>query len=155
ACVPFFQRMETDHDFPSPPHGSAGPLRVHRPPRSSWSPAALAYLEACAAKGFRSCPDHNAPDAEGCGPVPFNTHEGRRISAAVASLAPARARANLRTLADATACRVVFERGRATGVEIEHAGARSVMAADEVILSAGAIGSPQLLLLSGIGPSTG
>ncbi|HYK97253.1 MAG TPA: GMC family oxidoreductase N-terminal domain-containing protein [Candidatus Acidoferrales bacterium] len=153
ACVPYFQRMETDHDFPAPPHGTSGPIQVHRPPRESWSPAALAYLEACTARGFRSCPDHNAPDAEGCGPVPFNTHEGRRMSAAVAYLAPARERANLRILADTTACRVVFERGRATGVEIERGGARSVIPAREVILSAGAIGSAHLLLLSGVGPA--
>ena len=153
ACVPVFQRMETDHDFPEPPHGRTGPLQVHRPPRERWSPAAIAYVDACAASGFRVCPDHNAPDAEGCGPVPFNTHEGRRMSAAVAYLAPARARPNLRIIANATACRVVLERGRATGVEIEHDGARRAIAAGEVVLSAGAIGSAQLLMLSGIGPA--
>ena len=153
ACVPFFTAQETDHDFPAPPHGTSGPVQVHRPPRERWSPAALAYVEACAASGYRRCADHNAPDAEGCGPVPFNTHEGRRMSAAVAYLEPARSRANLRIIADATACRVVFERGRATGVEIEHDGARRVISAGEVILSAGAIGSAQLLLLSGVGPA--
>jgi choline dehydrogenase-like flavoprotein len=84
--------------------------------------------------------------------VPFNTHEGRRMSSAVAFLAPARGRANLRILADTTACRVVLEHGRAAGIEIDHDGARITIAAGEVILSAGAIGSPQILLLSGIGP---
>ncbi|HZP96448.1 MAG TPA: mycofactocin system GMC family oxidoreductase MftG [Candidatus Limnocylindria bacterium] len=153
ACVPYFRRMETDHDFPSPPHGTSGPIHVHRPPREAWSPAAVAYLEACTSRGFRACPDHNAPDAEGCGPVPFNTHEGRRMSAAVAYLAPARSRPNLRILADTTARRVVFERGRATGVEIERDRARTVIGAGEVVLSAGAIGSAQLLLLSGVGPA--
>jgi len=154
ACVPYFQRMETDHDFPAPPHGTSGPLHVPRPPRSAWSPAAAAYLDACTTRGFRTCADHNAPDAEGCGPVPFNTHEGRRMSAAVAYLAPARSRPNLTIYADSTACRVVFERGRASGVEIERDGERTTIAAGEVVLSAGAIGSPQLLLLSGIGASS-
>jgi len=153
ACIPFFARMETDHDFPSPPHGTAGPVHVHRPARDAWSPAARAYLEACTARGFRACPDHNAPDAEGCGPVPFNTHEGRRMSAAVAYLLPARSRANLTILADTTTCRVVFAHGRATGVEVERDRKRSTIAADEVVLSAGAIGSAHLLLLSGIGPA--
>ena len=153
ACVPYFQRLESDRDFPAAPHGTMGPIPIERPARSAWSPAAVAYEEACELLDFRACPDHNSPDASGCGPVPFNMRGGRRISAAVAFLGPARSRANLTIRAGTTARRVLFSGARATGVEIETAGTRSVLEAREIILSAGAIGSPQLLLLSGIGPA--
>lgn len=153
ACVPFFQRLENDLDFPRPPHGTAGPIPVRRPPRESWSPAARAYEQACLAVGYPAAPDHNAPDANGIGPVPFNTRDGRRISAAVAFLAPARSRPNLRIVDRALARRVVIAGTRARGVEVMRDGERLALEADEVILSAGAIGSPQLLLLSGVGPA--
>jgi choline dehydrogenase len=153
ACVPYYQRLETDLDFPQLPHGSAGPIPVRRPPRETWSPAARAYEEACLAAGYPACPDHNAPDANGIGPVPFNTRDGRRISASVAFLAPALRRKNLRIVDRATARRVVVSGTRATGVEISRGHTTVVLDADEIVLSAGAIGSAQLLLLSGIGPS--
>jgi choline dehydrogenase len=153
ACVPFFQRIESDLDFPRPPHGTAGPIPVRRPPRESWSPAARAYEEACLAAGYPAAPDFNAPDAQGIGPVPFNTRDGHRISAAVAFLAPARSRPNLRIVDRALARRIVTSGTRARAVEVTRGNDLLVLEADEVILSAGAIGSPQLLLLSGIGPA--
>jgi choline dehydrogenase len=152
ACVPFFARLEADRDFPEPPHGSAGPIPVERPPRATWSPAALAYEEACALAGYAASPDHNRRDAAGCGPVPFNMRAGERMSAAVAYLGPARDRPNLVIRAHTSARRVIVTDGRATGVDVETDGKRAVLRADEIILSAGAIGSPHLLLLSGIGP---
>jgi choline dehydrogenase len=153
ACLPFFQRIESDLDFPRPPHGTAGPIPVRRPPRESWSPAARAYEEACLAAGYPAAPDHNAPDANGVGPVPFNTRDGQRISAAVAFLAPALMRPNLRIVDGALVRRIVIAGTRARAVEAMRDGERLVLEADEVILSAGAIGSPQLLLLSGVGPA--
>ena len=153
ACVPYFQRLESDRDFPAPPHGTDGPIPVERPARVSWSPAAAAYEEACAQHGYPACPDHNAPDAHGCGPVPFNVRNGLRVSAAVAFLGPARARANLVIRPRTIARRLVVARGRATGVEVEGGGSRTIIEAGEIVLSAGAIGSPHLLLLSGIGPA--
>lgn len=153
ACVPYFQRLESDRDFPTPPHGRDGPIPVERPPRATWSPAAIAYEEACLQRGFPACPDHNAPDANGCGAVPFNIRGGERISASVAFLAPARARKSFEIRAGTTARRIVVAKGRATGVVVETDGTRSVVEADEIIVSAGAIGSPHLLLLSGIGPA--
>ena len=154
ACIPYFGRLESDRDFPAPPHGRDGPIPVERPARAAWSPAALAYEEACTAAGYVLCPDHNRPDAEGCGPVPFNMRAGERMSAAVAFLAPARARPNLVIRPRTLARRIVVVDRRATGLEVETDGARAVLGADEIILSAGAIGSPHLLLLSGIGPAT-
>jgi choline dehydrogenase len=152
ACVPYFRRLEADRDFPTPPHGRDGPIPVERPPRATWSPAAVAYEEACILAGYSACPDHNHPDADGCGPVPFNVRAGERMSAAVAYLAPARGRANLTIRARTTARRIVVVDGRATGVDVETDGERALLQADEIIVSAGAIGSPHLLLLSGIGP---
>ena len=153
SCMPYFERLETDLDFPAPPHGTAGPIAVRRPPRDTWSPAARAYEQACLGAGYPACPDHNAPDAQGIGPVPFNTRDGRRLSAAVAFLAPALSRPNLTVLDRAMTQRVVVERGRAVAVDVVRDGARQRLEADEIVLSAGAIASPQLLLLSGIGPA--
>jgi len=152
ACVPYFQRLESDRDFPAPPHGRNGPIPVERPPRASWSPAAIAYEEACLLAGYAACPDHNHPDADGCGPVPFNIRAGERMSAAVAYLAPARGRPNLVIRARTSARRIIVVDGRATKVDVETDGKRTELHADEIIVSAGAIGSPHLLLLSGIGP---
>ncbi|MDP9276446.1 MAG: GMC family oxidoreductase N-terminal domain-containing protein [Chloroflexota bacterium] len=152
ACLPYFQRLESDRDFPAPPHGRDGPIPVERPPRATWSPAALAYEEACILAGYAASPDHNRPDATGVGPVPFNMRAGERMSAAVAYLGPARARPNLVIRARTIARRIIVVDGRATRVDVETDGERAVLQADEIILSAGAIGSPHLLLLSGIGP---
>ena len=152
TCVPYFRRLEADRDFPAPPHGRNGPIPVERPARATWSPAALAYEEACVQAGYPVCPDHNRPDADGCGPVPFNMRAGERMSAAVAYLGPARSRPNLSIRARTSARRLIITDGRATGVDVETDGKRVVLRADEIILSAGAIGSPHLLLLSGIGP---
>jgi len=153
SCIPYYQRLETDLDFPAPPHGTSGPIAVRRPPRSSWSPAARAYEEACVAAGYAACPDFNAPDAQGIGPVPFNTRDGLRQSAAVAFLRPAIGRRNLAVLDRALAQRLVISGGRATAIDIVRDGAVQRFEADEIVLSAGAIGSAQLLLLSGIGPA--
>jgi choline dehydrogenase len=153
ACVPYFQRLEADRDFPASPHGRDGPIPVERPPRASWSPAALAYEEACTLAGYAACPDFNRPDAIGCGPVPFNMRAGERMSTAVAYLAEARARPNLVIRSRTTARRLIITDGRATGVDVDTNGERAVLRGDEVIVSAGAIGSPHLLLLSGIGPA--
>lgn len=152
ACVPYFTQMETDRDFPAPPHGRSGPIFVERPARASWSPAALAYEEACVLAGYEAAPDHNRPDATGCGPVPFNMRDGARMSSAVAYLAPARTRPNLEIRARTCVRRVIVVDGRASKVDVVSDGERAVIEADEIILSAGAVGSPHLLLLSGIGP---
>src|SRR5206468_486496 len=69
ACLPYFQRLESDHDFPGGLHGTSGPIPVERPPRRTWSRAAAAYEEVCLAVGFPECPDFNRPDASGIGPA--------------------------------------------------------------------------------------
>lgn len=132
-------------------YGEAGPQYVTdlRDPNES----TRAFLRACAQDGLGRLADVNLPDNEGFGPAPVTQHRGRRWSAADAYLRPARRRPNLTVLTGAHATRVLFDGRRATGVEyVDAAGARhTVTAAREVVLAAGAVGSPQLLLLSGIG----
>ncbi len=152
-CLPYFQRLESDADFPDGLHGRTGPVSVERPPRETWSRAAAAYREVCLDMGYPECPDFNAPDAVGIGPVPFNKRAGMRVSTAVAYLAPARSRPNLTIIARACARRVVCRGTRALAVEVATETGPLVIEADEVVLSAGAVASPQLLMLSGIGPA--
>jgi len=151
--LPFFRRMESDADFSGEFHGSAGPMPVRRSRREDWLPHASAFYQACLEMGFPEHPDQNHPEATGVSPRARNTTEGMRISTAQAYLGPARHRANLTIRGDASVRRIVVEEGRATGVIVESAGDTSKVAAGEVVLSAGAIGSPHLLLLSGIGPT--
>ena len=152
-CTPYFQRLESDRDFPNGLHGRSGPVTVERPPRQEWSKAAEAYHALCLELGYPECPDFNAPDAVGVGPVPFNKKDGMRVSTAVAYLEPARSRKNLTILARSCARRVVRRGARAAAVEVSTQAGPVVLEADEIVLSAGAIASPHLLMLSGIGPA--
>jgi choline dehydrogenase len=123
-------------------------------PQGYTSPITDAFLWAARERGWRSLDDLSGLDLEGAGPTSVTVHRGRRRSAADAYLRPARGRRNLTVWTGARALRVVVAEGRAVGVEVERAGRRGVVAAvREVVLSAGAIGSPQLLMLSGIGPA--
>jgi choline dehydrogenase len=154
-CLPYFNRVETDHDFPrSAYHGDSGPIPVHRAHAESWVPLNWAFHAACVQLGFPVCADFNQPDTWGVGPLPVNLHESVRVSSAVGYLLPARGRPNLTILGDTHARRLVIDHGRATAVEIAGAGgAASRIEGTEIILAAGAIGSPHLLLVSGIGPA--
>ncbi|MGC7098785.1 GMC family oxidoreductase [Amycolatopsis lurida] len=145
-----FARVETDHDFGDRPwHGTAGPVPIARYRRADLPPHQHAFLDACAAAGHPPVEDHNAPGAVGAGPLPLNADAGVRQSTALTYLATARDRPNLTIQPDTVVDRVLFEHGRAVGVQCAD-GHR--IAADEVILAAGAYGSPAVLLRSGIGP---
>jgi choline dehydrogenase len=154
ACLPYFKRMETDHDFPSEYHGDDGPIPVHRAQPDDWVALNHAFHSACLQLGFPDCPDFNRPDAWGVGPLPVNIHDYVRISAAVAYLMPVRERPNLTVLGSATARRVILDHGAVTAVEIQVNGEARRVDGGQVIVAAGAIGSPQLLMLSGIGPAS-
>ena len=151
--LPYFRKMETDRDYSGDFHGSDGHIPVRRYPRDEWEPHSKAFYEACVAAGFPEDTDQNHPESEGVGPQPRNHIDGIRISMALAYLDLARHRLNLTIKSNATARRVIFDGTRATGVELESGGEIFVAEADEVILSSGAIVSPKLLLLSGVGPS--
>ena len=150
--LPYFRKMETDMDFHGDFHGSDGPIPVRRYPREEWLPHAVAFHEACLAEGFRNDPDQNHPESTGVSPRARNTLNGVRISTALAYLDPARHRLNLTVRANVMARRILFDGKRAVGVEAESGGERFEVEGEQIVLSCGAVGSPQQLLLSGVGP---
>ncbi|HEY7627803.1 MAG TPA: GMC family oxidoreductase N-terminal domain-containing protein, partial [Ilumatobacteraceae bacterium] len=152
--LPAFIRLESDLDFPDAPyHGSGGPMPVKRAMPPDLHPLSQAFVSACAQLGHPQMLDKNAPRATGCGPLPRNVVEGVRVNAALAYITPHRQRANLVIESEVTARRVLFDGSRATGVEVARAGNIEVFTGDEIVLSAGAVMSPHLLLISGLGPA--
>lgn len=151
--LPLYRRMERHAFGESDHHGGSGPLPVSDPGRFA-HPLCRRFFAAAAALGFPFSGDLNGAETEGVGYYQTNTHGGWRWSAARAYLWPARRRPNLRIVTGALATRLLFEGRRAAGVEYRQGGERrTVRAARAVILAAGAIGSPQLLMLSGLGPA--
>jgi choline dehydrogenase len=148
--LPYFRSVERDLDFASAWHGGDGPLPINRPRPAAWTPVQRAFMEACAAAGHPTVADHNAPDAYGAGPMPFNQLAGIKQSAALTFLARARQRPNLTLRADAPVDRIPLEHGRAVGVVLASG---ETVHGDLIVLAAGAYGSPLLLLRSGIGPA--
>ena len=153
GLLPYFRKLEADTDFGGGFHGTDGPIIARRFPREAWRPDQLAFYQACRAAGFPDSPDHNHPEATGVGPVPFNNPNGIRISTALGYLDPARYRLNLTIRPNCMAHRILFDGNRAAGVEVESGGEKFTVLGEEIILSAGTICSPQLLLLSGVGPA--
>ena len=151
--LPFFRKLETDLDVKDDFHGIDGPIPVWRLDREEWLPVNEAFHRATVDQGFPEDPDMNNPDSTGTGAVPMNNPDGIRMSAALAYLNPNRHRLNLTVKAGVSARRVVFEGGRAVGVEVESGGETFTVEGSEIVLCAGGIASPQLLLLSGVGPA--
>jgi choline dehydrogenase len=148
-CLPYFKRMETslvgDEDF----RGRSGPLVLERGPATN--PLFGAFFAAVEQAGLALTDDVNGYRQEGFGPFDRNIHHGRRLSAARAYLHPAMGRPNLEVRPRALVTRVLFEHGRAVGVEYVSRGRRDRARAGEVICCGGSINSPQLLQLSGVG----
>jgi choline dehydrogenase len=149
--LPYFIRSETDHDFGGPLHGKAGPVPVRRLAQDKFHPVSTAFAQSCHSRGFEEDPDKNNPATEGVGSIPRNSVHGLRMNMALTYLAPALARSNLTLSPDTLARRVIVENGRAVGIEADRRGERVVLRAAEIVLSAGGIKSPHLLMLSGIG----
>ncbi|WP_067491623.1 GMC family oxidoreductase [Actinomadura hibisca] len=146
--LPYFRRLEGRvGSNAGGVYGTDGPLTVseQRDPNE----ATRAFLAACDAAGIPRLPELNGPDNEGCALTPVSQRRGRRWSAADAYLRPARKRRNLTVATGVHVARVLIEDGRAVGIEDRDG--RRVRAAREVVLAGGAIGSPQLLMLSGVG----
>ena len=151
--LPYFRKMETDQDFPGDDwHGSDGPVPVRRYKLEDMEPVPQAFYQACRDAGFRHDSDQNHPESTGVGPRVLNNQAGVRMSMALCYLDPARHRLNLTIRGDVHARRVVFDGPRACGLEVDSGGETFTIEGNEVILSGGAIGSPQLLMLSGVGP---
>ena len=152
AVLPHFRRSEDNARGESAYHGAGGPLRVEE--QRSPHPWTRAFLSDVAAAGHRPNPDFNGPEQDGSGLYQVTQKRGRRWSTAVGFLRPAMERPGLTVRTHALTTRVLIEDGRAVGVEYRHDGAtHTAHVQAEVLLCGGAINSPQLLLLSGIGPS--
>ena len=152
-CLPAFCRLERDLDYSDSYHGKEGPLPVRRHTPDELAPFQAAFLEACRELDLPACHDSNAPGCAGYGPHAMNKVDGRRISAAEAYLnAAVRSRPNLSIRAGVLVRRVLFDGKRAMALEIEQAGQVQRVAAGHVVLSAGAINTPGILLRSGVGP---
>lgn len=152
-CLPYFKRMEAclAPEDGSGYRGDDGPLVLERGPATG--PLFEAFLEATVQAGHPRTTDVNGYRQEGFNAFDRNVHRGRRLSAARAYLHPVLRRPNLSLRTRAFATRVVFDGTRATGVEYVHRGGTRRVGAGEVILCGGAINSPQLLQLSGVGPA--
>ncbi|MBY6116934.1 GMC family oxidoreductase N-terminal domain-containing protein [Mameliella alba] len=150
--LPYFKRAEGNERFNDTYHGIDGPLGVSMP--RATLPVCDAFIRAGQEYGLPYNPDFNGSFQEGVGYYQLTQRDVRRSSAAVAYLAPAETRPNLTVMTGAQALRVLVDKERATGLEYLKDGRREqVRAGREVILSSGAIGSPRLLMLSGIGPA--
>ena len=151
-CLPYFKRAEGLDIGGDDYRGDDGPLRVTA--GKMRNPLFQAWVEAGRQAGYPVTEDMNGAQQEGVGRMDMTVGGGRRCSAARAYLHPARSRDNLSIITKALVSRVMIEEGRAVGVELIRAGAmEKVRATREVILCGGAINSPQLLMLSGIGPA--
>ncbi|MDA1036332.1 MAG: GMC family oxidoreductase [Chloroflexi bacterium] len=154
-CLPFLNRIESDQDYGSESyHGSEGPLYVIRPYRLDMEPSepVRAFIDRAMAMGMPYCPDLNVADPFGvCGSA-YNIKDGVRQSTNVAYLDPARGRANLHIVADAPVVSLKVVGSRVDEVAYEHGGQTLTASADRVVLTAGAYHSPQIMMLSGIGP---
>jgi choline dehydrogenase-like flavoprotein len=168
--LPYFLRSENNENFPgSPWHAQGGPMNVKFVPKPN--PMSSAFLSSMDLLGYKPNSDFNGPDPEGYGPRQGTIRNGRRVSTATAYLEAARKRPNFTLITDMRVARVVIENGRATGVDVlpdpgtgsgvgsapsvaaggELTGARRLVARREVVVCGGAVQTPQILMLSGIG----
>jgi choline dehydrogenase-like flavoprotein len=155
--LPYFRKSERNERGADGLHGDVGPLHVSE--QQTARPVSRAFVEACTQTQIRANPDFNGPEQEGAGLYQVTQfhgqgRDGERCSAAAAYLHPVMNRKNLTVVTRALATGIVFDGGRAAGLTFRHKGVnRAVKARREVILCGGAFNSPQLLLLSGIGPA--
>ncbi|MDB5615879.1 GMC family oxidoreductase N-terminal domain-containing protein [Tardiphaga sp.] len=153
--MPLFSVIEDDLEFGDRPgHGQGGPLPIYRAPPDKWGPIDSGLRDAALASGYGWCDDVNGPDGEGAACYPINSRDSRRITTNEAYLEPARGRANLEIRGKVLVDRLILENGKATGVVVHVEGqGTSEISAREIVLCAGAIHSPAILLRSGIGPA--
>ena len=152
--LPAMIRLEHDLDFGDAfYHGRHGPVTISRPPISAWGKVPLAVLQAGLELGYPWCADLNAPGSTGISSLPMNRLADCRVSTNDAYLEPARGRPNLTILGSTHVDRVLFDGKRATGVRAIRDGIATTLSGREIILAAGSVFSPTILIRSGIGPA--
>lgn len=153
ACLPAFRALEDDLDVENAWHGKGGPIPIRRHASAELVPWQAAFVEAAKELGYAEAFDANDPTTSGVGPHAMNKVDGVRMGAGRCYLtAVVRARPNLRIRPRSLVRRVLVENGSVVGVEVERDGSIERIGARRVVLSAGAIGTPGILLRSGIGP---
>jgi len=152
--LPYLNRLEADLKFGDKPyHGSDGPIPIYRAAISQWGAVDQAGAEAALDLGYPWAEDHNAPHALGVSPYAINSRDGVRVSTNDAYLEPARGRNNLAIFGDSLVDCVVFDGVRAIAVRVKTRDGWREVRGREIILSAGAVHSPAILMRSGIGPA--
>lgn len=152
--LPYFARLEDDELFGDDPyHGRGGPIPVYRTPQENWGGVDRALARTCWDAGYRWTEDVNAPRGTGVSPYPINSRDGMRVSVNDGYLEWARDLDTLTVRGDTVVDRVLLDGNRAVGVRAISGGAVRVEHADTVVLSAGVVHSPAILMRSGIGPA--
>jgi choline dehydrogenase len=152
-CLPAFKRLENDLDVRNEWHGQDGPMPIRRHSPEELMPWQSAFLGGCDELGFPRCPDSNDPTSSGYGPHAMNLIHGERVNAAQAYLGPdVRKRENLSIRANVFVRRVVIRDRHVEALEVESDGRAEMLPARRVVLCAGAVATPGILLRSGIGP---
>jgi choline dehydrogenase len=147
--APYFERLETDLDFGA----EAGPITITRVDRDLWPAAMLAFEEAALQRGYLAAPDYNAPDSTGVGPATRNQSGDIQANGLLTYIEQARSRPNLIIRSDVRVRRVLFEGHAVSGLELITRSGGETLAASRVVLCAGSIMSPHILMHSGIGPA--
>jgi 5-(hydroxymethyl)furfural/furfural oxidase len=153
TVLPYFRKLERDLNFQDHYHGDSGPVAIRRAPKSEWDPFTLAVARDWERQGHRFILDMNGKYADGYGAVPLS-HDGRqRMSTSTCYLSDAvRRRNNLHIFGNAEVRRILFEGRQVVGVEYVRDGRKDMASARDIVLSAGALNSPKILMLSGVGP---
>jgi 5-(hydroxymethyl)furfural/furfural oxidase len=153
--LPSFNRLESDMRFGARSyHGGDGPIPIYRAPISRWGAVDQGVAEAALDAGYGWEADHNAPGAIGVSPYAITSRDNKRVSTNEAYVEPARGRANLEIFGDTLVDKIIFSGDRASGLRVITRGEQRTISGSEIILSAGAIHSPAILLRSGIGPES-
>src|ERR671923_661971 len=150
--LPYFRKSEHDLDIRDEFHGTDGPMPVRRRQSGPWPAIQKAFRDACVQAGFGTTDDTNGPHPAGVGVTPSNNLDGMRMSVALTHLRPMRHYLNLTVRGGVFVRKILIKGLQAVGIEAESGGEVFTVEADRVVLSAGAIKSPHLLMLSGIGP---
>lgn len=154
GVLPYLKKLERDLDFDGPAHGKDGPLPIRRVFPDRWAGYSVAARKAMEAEGFRYGADLNGGIEDGIFPLPLSNENDRRVSTAIAYLdAATRQRSNLDIFAESQVSQLLLEGNRAVGVEVVTKEGSRRVEAREVIVSAGALHSPAILMRAGIGPA--